>query len=64
MEGSGSVQVIANPGPGGPKIYGFCGSGSTTLEKLFQLKGIPAVIQINSGKSGLLIMWLRTLEAN
>jgi hypothetical protein len=33
MEGSGSVQVKANPGPGGPKIY-----GSTTLEEIISVE--------------------------
>jgi hypothetical protein len=45
--GSGSVQVITNPGPGGPKIYGFCGSGSTTLEEIISVKKDTS--QINSG---------------
>ncbi len=45
--GSGSVQVIANPGPGGPKIYGSHGSGSTTLEEIISVKKDTS--QTNSG---------------
>jgi len=32
-EGSGSVQLMMDPDPGGPKTYRFHGSGSTTLLK-------------------------------
>ena len=31
MEGSKSVQIMTDPDQGGPKTYGFYGSGSTTL---------------------------------
>jgi hypothetical protein len=34
IEGSGSVHQLTDPDPGGPKTYGFYGSGSATLHTL------------------------------
>jgi hypothetical protein len=38
MEGFGSVQIIMDPDPGGPKTYGSYVSGSGTLVIMFRLK--------------------------